>query len=388
VTQVQNPDEGRRRLSTDRHDGRPPPDNIPLIGSSEAQKTNSTKTAPNHKTRRRRRGKRPPPRYAALDLGTNNCRLLIAAPRGRTLRIVDAFSRIVRLGENLSRTGALSQDAMDRTIDVLKICKGKINQRGVTHMRCVATQACRGARNGQAFVDRAREETGIDLEMIGPEEEARLAMLGCRDLFDPGSKMVLVFDIGGGSTEIAWVALTPGGDRDSIPHTQIVSWTSMPFGVVNLAEKWGGREVSRETYEKIIQDVRGVISGLTETHALRPNFEGGQAHLLGTSGTVTSLAGVHLDLKRYRRIDVDGLWLTDELVRATSERLRSMTFDDRANEPCIGPERADLVVCGCAILEAILREWPTDRIRVADRGLREGILSELSGGRQMAAPGR
>ena len=346
------------------------------------------KTRPGHIRSRSRNRKGPPPRYAALDLGTNNCRLLIAAPRGHALRIVDAFSRIVRLGENLSRTGALSPAAMDRTIEVLKICRGKIDQREVTHLRCVATQACRGASNGEAFIARAREEAGIALEMIGPEEEARLAMLGCRDLFDPASRMVLVFDIGGGSTEVAWVALDPDATRNDEVGTEIVSWTSLPFGVVSLAEKWGGREISRDTYEQIVSDVRKALGDLTDTHRLRSLFEAGQAHLLGTSGTVTSLAGVHLELKRYRRIDVDGLWLSRDLVQATSERLRAMSFDDRADEPCIGPERADLVVCGCAILEAILHEWPSDRIRVADRGLREGILSELSGGRRMSAAPR
>ncbi|MEL6112129.1 MAG: Ppx/GppA phosphatase family protein [Pseudomonadota bacterium] len=336
----------------------------------------------------RRRGRRgPPPRYAALDLGTNNCRLLIAAPRGRHLRIVDAYSKIVRLGENLSHTGVLSDAAMARTIEVLKTCQRKIKQRGVTHMRCVATQACRGARNGDAFLARAAAQSGITLEIIGPEEEARLAMLGCRDLFDPAAKMVLVFDIGGGSTEIAWVRITPSAEAGALPQSDIVTWTSLPFGVVSLAEKWDGREISRETYETIVDDVRAAIADVPDTHGLKSIFQAGHGHFLGTSGTVTSLAGVHLALERYRRVDVDGLWLSRTLVGDTSERLRAMSFDERAREPCIGAERADLVVCGCAILEAILTEWPAERIRVADRGLREGILSELSGGRRMASPG-
>lgn len=385
----QNPVTGTRRDKSGKATGSPKADN-PASSPSKSRKRppRDDQNRGGQGRRRRQRNNRQSPRFAALDLGTNNCRLLIAAPRGRNLRIVDAFSRIVRLGENLSRTGRLSNEAMDRTIDVLKICKSKIDQRGVTHLRCVATQACRGAINGQDFLERAKREANIDLEIIGPEEEARLAMLGCRDLFDPISKMALVFDIGGGSTEMAWVSIRPSEKPGGNPHSEIVSWTSLPFGVVNLSEKWNGRDISRETYDAIVAEIQSVLAGLTDTHHLQSVFENGDAHLLGTSGTVTSLAGVHLALKRYRRMDVDGLWLTRELVSTTSEKLRAMSFRERADEPCIGSERADLVVCGCAILEAILRQWPSERIRVADRGLREGILSELSGGKQMATPER
>lgn len=325
------------------------------------------------------------PRYAALDLGTNNCRLLVAAPRGRGLRIVDAFSRIVRLGENLSRTGALSQAAMDRTIDVLKICAEKIEARGVTSLRCVATQACRGASNGDEFLARVKEETGLTLEIIGPGEEARLAMIGCRDLFDPQADAVLVFDIGGGSTEISWIRNPSAGEaRANSAEIDFVAWSSLPFGVVSLAEKWDGREITRDTYNAIVEEVRQAVAAVGDQHNVLPAFKQKRAHVLGTSGTVTSLAGIHLKLDRYRRNLVDGLWLSRNDAKVISEKLRAMSFEERANEPCIGQERADLVVCGCAILEAILLEWPSERIRVADRGLREGILSELSGDRQLS----
>ncbi len=328
--------------------------------------------------------RRPVSRYAALDLGTNNCRLLIASPRGKSMRIVDAFSRIVRLGENLSRTGKLSDAAMDRTIEVLSVCAEKIRYRGVSHMRLVATQACRGAENGKSFLDRVKSETGLSLEIINTQEEARLAMLGCKDLFDSAAKAVLVFDIGGGSTEISWIRLKPNknlqGRSDSeeaIPESEIVAWSSLPFGVVSLAEHWDGREINRKTYDAIVAQVREAVRAIGDEANLKGIFESGQAHLLGTSGTVTSIAGVHLKLERYRRMDVDGLWLSAECISEVSEELRAMNFETRANQPCIGRERADLVVCGCAILEAIMMEWPSDRVRVADRGLREGMLIEL-----------
>ncbi len=316
---------------------------------------------------------KPRERYAALDLGTNNCRLLIAAPNGKELRIVDAFSRIVRLGEGVSTSGVLSEPAMQRTLDALKVCAEKISRRGVTHMRCIATQACRGAENGAAFLGMIREQTGLTLEIISTEEEARLAAAGCMDLIDEAAPAALIFDIGGGSTELSWIVRD--GEAAAL---SVAAWTSLPFGVVSLAERWGGRDLDAETYEKMVEEVRAGVAAFGDPARLRPHFEKDAAHLLGTSGTVTSIAGVHLELDRYRRELVDGLWLTLPRTREVTEKLRAMSFDDRASEPCIGVERADLVVCGCAILEALAREWPATRIRVADRGLREGILADLA----------
>jgi exopolyphosphatase / guanosine-5'-triphosphate,3'-diphosphate pyrophosphatase len=329
------------------------------------------------KKRRRQPGKggqnRRADRYAALDLGTNNCRLLIAAPRGKDIRIVDAFSRIVRLGEGVSQSGVLSGAAMGRAMSALRACAEKIERRGATHIRCIATQACRSASNGVAFLDKVRLETGLAFEIISTQEEARLAAAGCSELLDPEAPAGLVFDIGGGSTEISWIRRN---GRDGV--VEIAAWTSMSFGVVSLAEKWGGRDISSKTYEEIVEEVRAGIAKVGDPAGLRTVFENDSAHLLGTSGTVTSIAGVHLELPRYRRDRVDGMWLSSTDVRKVSEYLRAMSFEKRAEEPCIGLERADLVVCGCAILEALQREWPASRIRVADRGLREGILDDLA----------
>lgn len=314
-------------------------------------------------------------RFAALDLGTNNCRLLVAAPSGKSLRIIDAFSRIVRLGEGLSQSGRLSEAAMERTIDALLVCAEKVKRRNVTHIRCIATQACRGADNGQDFLDQIREKTGLEFEIISAEEEARLATAGCSELIDPMAPAVMIFDIGGGSTELSWLKRDDTGKS-----VRLSAWTSMPFGVVNLAERWGGADIDSEKYEAIVRDVQKHIADFGDPAGLKKHFENDRAHLLGTSGTVTSIAGVHLELERYRRDRVDGLWLSAQRARQVSEKLRMMSFNERADEPCIGADRADLVVCGCAILEALMREWPVTRIRVADRGLREGILADLSRG--------
>ena len=343
---------------------------------------NRANSGPIRRSGNRPSGRKPGHRFAALDLGTNNCRLLIAAPRGRSFRIIDAFSRIVRLGEGLSQTGALSEAAQTRAIEALKVCAEKVRKRDVTRGRYIATQACRAASNGAEFLDRVKEETGLEFEVIPTAEEARLSVRGCSDLVDPKVKAALIFDIGGGSTELSWVRPRASGGDDAKSGGRggldLVAWTSLPIGVVNLSEKWGGRDISKATYEEIVESVRTSLREIDIDETLGPDFRAGHAHLLGTSGTVTSIAGVHLGLSRYRRDAVDGLWLDAAESRRVSERLRAMPFEVRASEPCIGRERADLVVCGCAILEALLREWPSDRIRVADRGLREGILAGLS----------
>lgn len=296
------------------------------------------------------------------------------------MRIVDAFSRIVRLGEGLSQTGRLSDAAMERTIDALKVCADKIARRGVTRSRCIATQACRAASNGQEFLHRIRAETGLEFEIISTAEEARLAVAGCADLIDQTASAGLIFDIGGGSTEVSFVRPAPPGGKARTP--EIAGWFSIPYGVVNLCEAWGGREVSRATYDAIVAAMRAEIAAFGDPAGLRPAFEAGEGHLLGTSGTVTSIAGVHLSLQRYRREAVDGIWLSIDEARSVTERLRSMPFEERSREPCIGPDRADLVIGGCAILEALVCEWPSARVRVADRGLREGILHGLAAARE------
>lgn len=320
-----------------------------------------------------RRGE--PACYAALDLGTNNCRLLIARPAPGGFRVVEAFSRIVRLGEGLSGSGELSAAAMERALGALQVCADKIRRRRVVRMRAVATQACRSAANGAAFVRRVEDETGLRLSIIDPAEEARLSVAGCANLIDPEAEAALVVDVGGGSTELSWVRVLPRGSARSC---EMVAWMSVPLGVVNLAERFPEPEpASADWYEGMVEHIAAQIRPFREADALRPAFEAGRAHLVGTSGAITSLAGIHLGLVRYERSRVDGLWLTDADCRTAAERLMRLGRAERAGEPCIGPDRADLVLGGAAILEAVQRLWPCARVRVADRGLREGMLLSL-----------
>ena len=310
--------------------------------------------------------------YAALDLGTNNCRLLIARPAGDGFRVVDAFSRIIRLGEGVAASRRISEAAIARAVEALQVCRDKMHARGVVRARLIATEACRAAENGEAFRNRVAEQAGLELEIIDSATEARLAATGCTELFDPAASSVVLFDIGGGSSELVRLG-RPGAGRRGPPKPDIVGWASLPLGVVTLAERYGGTEVSAETYEAMVQEVARFVEKFAADYPCdRDGF-----HMLGTSGTVTTIAGVFLRLKRYDRRRVDGCWLSDEEISRVVAELMAMSFAERAANPCIGPERADLVLAGCAILDAIRRSYPCPRLRVADRGLREGMLVEM-----------
>ncbi|MBL8672096.1 MAG: Ppx/GppA family phosphatase [Alphaproteobacteria bacterium] len=314
--------------------------------------------------------------FAALDLGTNNCRLLVATVIDGDLRVLDAFSRIVRLGAGLAETGCLSEAAMDRTLDALRVCARKVRRWHVAALRCVATEACRRASNAQEFLERVERETGLALEIVSPDEEAFLALAGCAPLLeasDPAVANALVFDIGGGSTEVTWLALEAG------QRPRVVDWLSMPVGVVSLAERHGGDQIPQDVYAAMVEETSDGLAGFEARHGIAGAVAEGHVQMLGSSGTVTTLAGIHLDLPRYNRAAVDGTTLERERVLEISHALADMDWAGRAAIPCVGPERADLVVAGCAILEAIQVLWPVDRLRVADRGVREGILFDLAG---------
>ncbi len=322
--------------------------------------------------------------YAALDLGTNNCRLLVARPSRRGFVVIDAFSRIIRLGEGIGQSGMLSELAMSRTIEALKICADKMQRRGVSRSRLVATEACRAAGNGAEFLQRVRDQVGIELEILRPETEARLALAGCVSLIDRHSETALVFDIGGGSSEIIWLdgidaeaAPTAANDWNEEPERHVADWVSLPVGVVTLSEQFGGKRVTPEAYQGMVAHVTGMLSDFERRNGIAARMRQTNAHLLGTSGTVTTVAGIHLGLKVYDRGRVDGCWLAADDVRRVSQALIASSYEERVAQPCIGPERADLVLAGCAILDAMMLQWPCERLRVADRGLREGILSLL-----------
>ncbi len=320
--------------------------------------------------------------FAAVDLGTNNCRLLIARPYQVGFKVLDAYSRTVRLGEGLSSSGRLSQEAMARTLDALKVCAARIERRGVTQFRAVATQACRAAENSREFIAHAEAETGLRFDIISPEEEARLAVESCSSLIDRESDDILVFDIGGGSTELVWLdrRLAQRNERNG-GQLPIKAWTSVPHGVVSLTERFGTGDRPgddpRATFEAMVETVRTSLKRFAIPDEVRPAFAHGRAHMVGNSGTVTTIAAVLLGLERYDRSRVDGSWIDLAAAANLGRDLSARPVAERAAHPCVGIDRADLIMPGAAILKAIQSIWPCERLRVADRGLREGVLLSL-----------
>jgi exopolyphosphatase/guanosine-5'-triphosphate,3'-diphosphate pyrophosphatase len=315
----------------------------------------------------------PGPAFAALDLGTNNCRMLVGAPAGEGFRVLDSFSRIVRLGEGLHHTGALSQIAMDRALAALHACAGRLARRPVRRLRAIATEACRRAVNGQEFLARVRDETGLDIGVITAREEAELALESCTPLLPRSGRRALLFDIGGGSTELAWVRLTEG-------RPALIGYDSLPVGVVTLAERWGGAGFTPDGFAAMVDDVAARLASFESIHCIGREIRHGGVTLVGTSGTVTTLAGIALELPRYRRLLVDGVVLSAQAADAALARLRALGREGLAQHPCVGPERVDFVLPGCAVFAAITRLWPAPRVIVADRGLREGMLLRMMRG--------
>jgi len=346
---------------------------------------------PYHRRKRKPQKDGRGPVLGAIDVGTNACRLLIAVPQhgnGVAMpHVIDSYTASVRLGEDLERNGSISSAALGRTIKALKICSDRLRRNGVTHVRAIATETCRRASNAMELIDRAREETGIELVVVSPEEEARLAAEGCLPLIGDDFQGALIFDIGGGSTELILVRASPEGPAPF----EIVSWASVPVGVVRLAERHGGHNLPASAFEPMRQIVRDMLDKVRDN--LSGNlFDPYHFHLLGTSGTLTTIAGIKLGLARYARSRIDGQWLLRGEVLRITERVVREDFDGRAAIPCIGNDRADLILPGCAILSAIMEDWPTQHLRVADRGLREGLLlgllKEAGAGRAELMPPR
>jgi len=351
--------------------------NIHFSHNTDLQPSDSAKPAAPRVMRRRKREEL----YAALDLGTNNCRLLIARPaRGGRFRIVDSYSHIVRLGEGLARTGILSEAAMARALKALEDCRDRLDRSDIVCRWLVTTEACRKAENGAEFVGRVREQTGLELDIVDRATEARLAVSGCGALVDARAEAVVLFDIGGGSSEIALLDIA--GRQSPRLAEHIVQWISLPVGVVTLAEQFGAERLTEGAeihagFAAMKAYVSGFLADFAATNSFRHLKQGARLHLLGASGTVTMLAGVALKLPRYDRKLVDGLWLGSAAISKLVENLLNMSMQEKLANPCIGPGRADLILAGCAIMEAIRSLWPQADVRVADRGLREGILTEL-----------
>ncbi len=317
--------------------------------------------------------------FGGIDLGTNNCRMLLGTPSSHGFHVLDSFSRVVRLGEGLHETGRLSPLAMERAIASLRICAERAQRwaeasgegGGGIRLRAIATEACRQAENGADFVARAREVTGLPLEIINAREEAELAVESCASLIGKEVRRALLFDIGGGSTEIAWVRVQPG------EAPALIGYVSLPIGVVTLSEHCAETCYTPGGFTRLVDNIAAMLRPFETVHRIGEEIRRGGVQMLGTSGTVTTLAGVSLKLDRYRRGLVDGLALDRHAVESALAETRALGRDGLARHPCIGAERVDYVLPGCAIFAAIHELWQVPELIVADRGLREGMLMRL-----------
>jgi len=322
--------------------------------------------------------RRRKPLFAGIDLGTNNCRMLIGTPHGAGFQVLDSFSRVVRLGEGLYETGNLSEVAMQRAIASLSICADRARRwsmepdYGRLAIRAIATEACRQAENGAQFITRARRETGLPLDIIFPREEAELAVESCTSLIAGAGRRALLFDIGGGSTEIAWVRVNPEG----VPP-DLIGFVSLPIGVVTLSERCADACFTEAGFSSVVRDVGLLLRPFEEVHRIGQEIRQGGVKMIGTSGTVTTLAGVSLKLDRYRRGAIDGVSLPRHAVDEALAEARELGREGLGRHPCIGLDRVDFVLPGCAIFAAIHELWQAPELIVADRGLREGMLMRL-----------
>lgn len=328
------------------------------------------------------------PVIAAIDLGTNSCRLLIARVKGANYKVIDSFSRVTRLGEGIHKTNVLAQSAIERAVKALAVCRSKIDSNRVTHLRAVTTEACRRAENSGLFLDRVSQEFRLNLEIITSQEEARLALSGCSGILNPELPYALAFDIGGGSTEIMWLKIFPqekslwkkGSD---LPDYEVIDCFSLPYGVVTLSEIYGSKFNDPSVYEVVRQEIGQKVSEFSVKNGISDFIADSQVQMIGTSGTVTTLAAIDQNLARYERRIIDGAFLTTEAIHRISSHVLRMPHSERVQHPCIGMGRADLVLTGAAILEGICDMWPLSFLRVADRGVREGILIDLVRGLQL-----
>lgn len=336
------------------------------------------KSAPSHSEHRENL-----PVFAALDLGTNNCRLLVAQPytiptrNEQSIRVLDTFSRVVRLGEGLGEHNKLSHDAMTRTIMALKTCQSKLAKYDVTNARYVATEACRRAENRLEFIHRVQEETGITIEIITNEEEAKLAFLGCSTLLSPMYDQAIAFDIGGGSTEFMWVKRDPAAPPEMLCDFRITDWLSLNRGVMNLSEDFGGAAFAEVYFDELVEYLVKRIRDFDQKNKISDAIKEDKVQMLSTSGTLTTLAAMHLGLAHYDRSRVDGFTFAMKDLRIAVKKILAMPPSKRFSNACIGPDRADFVVSGCAIVEAIHSLWPAPEITIGDRGVREGIILTL-----------
>ena len=333
------------------------------------------------------------PIIAAIDLGTNSCRLLVARvnvagirtnyfrsrPKPVAWKVIDSFAKVVRLGEGMYSHDELSHDAIERTMEALSICRKKLDKYNMHSMRAVATEACRRATNKEVLVNRAREELGLNLEVICAEEEARLALKGCSAILDSRIPYGIVFDIGGGSTEVILVRLKRENKRSpgyAVPF-DVIDSISIPYGVVTTTEAVDLADNQEYVHKMLHEKITDMLSEFVSKNKIIELIKNNEIQVAGSSGTVTTLAAYHLGLAQYERRLVDGMTISYEDLHIVIEKIFAMDKQGSLEESTVGFGRADYVLTGSVILKALCEVIPAKTMRIADRGVREGILIDL-----------
>lgn len=302
-------------------------------------------------------------RLAAVDLGTNTVRLLVVEAEGREWRPLHQSQRVTRLGEGQAETGRLLEAPMQRTVDTVSEFIAAARGLGASEIRVVATSAVREAPNRAELLALLRAATGLDASVVSGEEEARLTLQGvAAGLPQLGGSFVL-FDIGGGSTELV---LGEDGRLGAV--------VSLQLGVVRLAERYG--DAGPVDWARFAL-MRGEIDGRLAREIPARIIEARAPALVGTAGTVTTLAALDLGLPAYDASRVQGHTLARGAVERLLNRLGALAVAERARLPCLEPGRADVIIPGIAICLAVMDRLGYGSLVVSDRGLREGILCEI-----------
>ncbi len=305
-------------------------------------------------------------RLGAIDIGSNSVRLLVAeALRGSNYRILDEEREPTRLGRSVSSKGQLDDESMERTIAALNTFKQIAAGYQVTTLRTIATCAVRESRNGPEFCRRVREQVGLDVEVISGEREAQLAFASVQHAFDLSSKNVIVADIGGGSTELIFAT-----------GNLIESIFSTPLGAVRLTEQFGiGEGVEDADFARGLERLEEEVASCLKKRTTRPLFA--PHFLVGCGGTFTTLAELMMAAKREVDVPVAGYRVSQAEIRHLLDRLTKMPLRARRNLPGMTPDRADIIVAGLTIVDALLKRFRVNTVLVHTRGVRDGLVREM-----------
>lgn len=308
--------------------------------------------------------------FAAIDLGSRNCRTIVGCQsKAGAFEYIETYSKSVSLADGVAASKKLSRKSMDRTIEALAFCSKVLSRyAGLTYL-AVATDAMRRAENASVFIKRVKRELGLIISIITPQEEAYYAALGCIEVLSLETEIFVVFDIGGGSSEIA--LCRQKSDKD----IELIDSLSIPYGVINLLESKD--HLTFSGYSNLVQKISDLSRDFLNQYATTLDFVN-NFQCIGTSGTTTTVAALNMNLRFYDREKINDSILQFSEILKTVHYVQSLSEDERKLHPYISQSNEDLVLGGLTILEGIVRGLPASTITVTDRGVRDGVVYALT----------